>query len=257
MEHGGQLPAALLLDNFFLARAQAQAAVVLYPADAATFPAISSFMDVFDVSGRFVSGILPEQVTVFEDDQPLPLTSLTEMVVPLQLAVAINPGPALGVRDNQGKQRFEGIVEALSAWAQALPSDTRRHEPKRLRAHHFARQRQGLAREPAGIPPGFQRHHAKSADSSDRDRNSFCTSSARGHEARRVLHHAAHGRCRDRLTYGAAHRVGHPEQRQSVRLVLGYRAVYRHSQCPGFQHAGDPDRRRLLCGRSSAALSRP
>ena len=97
---------------------------MLYPADAAAFPAISTFMDVFDASGRFVSAIKPEQVTVYEDGQALPVESLTEMVVPLQLAVAINPGPALATRDKLGMGRFEGIVAALSAWAQAVPADT-------------------------------------------------------------------------------------------------------------------------------------
>ncbi|MFH1183877.1 MAG: hypothetical protein V1755_02415, partial [Chloroflexota bacterium] len=122
----GSCPAFPVLDNFVLlrARAQAEARAVLYPADAATFPAISTFMDVFDASGRFVSGILPEQVTVLEDGQPLPVSSLAEMVVPLQLSVAINPGPALAVRDKLGTERYKGIVDVLGAWAQALPADT-------------------------------------------------------------------------------------------------------------------------------------
>src|SRR5512146_2888142 len=91
----GGCPAVPVLDNCFLARAQAptQAQVVLYPADASGFPTISSFMDVFDVSGRFVSGLKAPQITVTEDGQTIQGPQLTEMVVPLQLAVAINPGP--------------------------------------------------------------------------------------------------------------------------------------------------------------------
>jgi hypothetical protein len=115
-----------LLDNCFAVHAQApgQAHVVLYPADAAAFPAISSFMDVFDATDRFVSGLQPQQVTVSEDGQPVQLDSLTEMVVPLQLTVAINPGPALGVQDKLGTPRFQGVVEALTAWVNGLPADT-------------------------------------------------------------------------------------------------------------------------------------
>ena len=91
----GSCPAYSVLDNFFLehARAQGQARLVLYPADASAFPTVSTFMDVFDASGRFVSGILPEQVTAYEDGQAVPVQSLNETVVPLQLAVAVNPGP--------------------------------------------------------------------------------------------------------------------------------------------------------------------
>ncbi len=105
-------------------RAQTGAEADLYPADASAFPTISSFLDVFDASGRFVSGLKPEQVTIVEDGQPLALKALTEMVVPLQLAVAINPGPGFGVRDQQGAGRFDGVHDALTKWAQALPADT-------------------------------------------------------------------------------------------------------------------------------------
>ena len=105
------------------ALAQTQAEVDLYPTDVSAFPVISTFMDVFDASGRFVSGLKPEQVTVLEDGQPLQLLKLNEMVVPAQIAVAINPGPSLSVHDKQGLPRFQGIVNALDAWAQALPSN--------------------------------------------------------------------------------------------------------------------------------------
>ncbi len=115
---------ALLLVKGLLVRAEGQAQVYLYPTDVSAFPAISTFMDVFDASGRFVSGLKPGQVTVIEDGQPLQLQKLTEMVAPAQIAVAINPGPPLGVRDKQGLPRFQGIVKALTAWAQALPSNT-------------------------------------------------------------------------------------------------------------------------------------
>src|SRR5512143_2449966 len=105
-------------------RAQTRAEADLYPADISAFPTVSTFLDVFDGSGRFVSGLKPEQVTVLEDRQPLAVKNLTEMMVPLQLAVAINPGPSFGVRDAQGAARFDAIHEALKAWAQALPPDT-------------------------------------------------------------------------------------------------------------------------------------
>jgi FHA domain-containing protein len=121
----GGCPAVPVLDNCFLARAQAptQAQVVLYPADASGFPTISSFMDVFDVMGRFVSGLKAPQITVTEDGQTTQGAQLTEMVVPLQLAVAINPGPPLGVQQ-KAKTRFQELVDVLGAWIQSLPADT-------------------------------------------------------------------------------------------------------------------------------------
>src|SRR5512146_1125132 len=80
-------PAGSVLDNCFVARAQSptQAQITIYPADAAAFPEVATFMDVFDATGRFVSGLKPEQVTISEDGKAVPVTALNEMAVPLQL----------------------------------------------------------------------------------------------------------------------------------------------------------------------------
>ncbi len=102
------------------ARAQGQAEVDLYPADASAFPTVSAFMDVFDASGRFVSGLKAPDVTIIEDGSSLPAAELNEQTVPAQIAVAINPGPALAARDTQGMARFQRVANALDAWAQGL-----------------------------------------------------------------------------------------------------------------------------------------
>jgi hypothetical protein len=106
------------------AQALGQAEIDVYPADASAFPVLSTLMDVYDASGRFISGLKPGDVSVIEDGQPLPVQQLTEMVVPAEIAVAINPGPPLATRDRLGATRFQGIVQALSAWARALPPST-------------------------------------------------------------------------------------------------------------------------------------
>jgi hypothetical protein len=105
-------------------RALGQAEADLYPADASAFPTISAYLDVFDASSHFVSGLKAEAVGIVEDGKPLPVKNLTEMVVPAQILVSINPGPALGARDAQGVTRFQRIVQALSSWAGALPANT-------------------------------------------------------------------------------------------------------------------------------------
>lgn len=105
-------------------RAQGGSGVVFYTADSSNFPMVSTLMDVFDASGRFVSGLKPGDVTVLEDGRPLPVQELNEMVVPAQIVVAINPGPSLDIRDARGVPSFDGVVQALDAWASALPADT-------------------------------------------------------------------------------------------------------------------------------------
>jgi len=104
-------------------RAQGQAEAILYPADASGFPTVSAFMDVYDASGAYVSGLKPGDVNVVEDGKPLPVTALTELTIPIQIVVAVNPGPALGLRDTTGSSRFQWISQALSTWAQSRPAD--------------------------------------------------------------------------------------------------------------------------------------
>ena len=113
---------SLLLGWGLPVRAQGQAAAILYPADVSGFPTISAFMDVFDVSGAFVSGLKPGDVNVVEDGKPLSITALTELNIPIQIVVAVNPGPVLGLRDQTGASRFQWITQILSTWAQALPT---------------------------------------------------------------------------------------------------------------------------------------
>ena len=103
-------------------RAQTQAEAILYPADVTGFPILSAFLDVFNASGAFVSGLKPVDVNMVEDGKPLPVTALSELDIPIQIVVAVNPGPALGLRDTSGTARFDWIKQALNAWAQARPA---------------------------------------------------------------------------------------------------------------------------------------
>jgi len=114
---------SLLIGSFGGAQAQGQAVADLYPADTSAFPTVSALLDVFDATGVFASGLKPEAVTVIEDGQPVPITALTEQIVPAQLAIAVNAGPALGVRDGQGISRFQRIAQVLGGWAQTRPAD--------------------------------------------------------------------------------------------------------------------------------------
>jgi hypothetical protein len=99
------------------------ASAALYTADYSAFPTASGLMDVFDAQGTFVSGLGPASVTVIEDGQTLPVDSLTEMAVPLQLVVAVNQGEPLDARDPSGISRFQRIVQVLVQWAQARSPD--------------------------------------------------------------------------------------------------------------------------------------
>jgi len=105
------------------ARQTSLASADLYPVDVSAFPTVTAFLDVFDSQGVFASGLIPESVTAIEDRQPLPVDSLTEMAVPLQLVVAVNQGGALDARNSNGFSRFQRVAQVLVQWAQSRPAD--------------------------------------------------------------------------------------------------------------------------------------
>ncbi len=125
--------ALLLLGLVFLSSgahllpAQAQTStgnVFLYPLEAGGFPTISGMFDAFDAEGRFLSGLQKGELVVQEGAHTFPPETLEEQTRPLQLVVAINPGPALGIRDAQGITRFEKVALALRTWAQSRPANS-------------------------------------------------------------------------------------------------------------------------------------
>lgn len=93
--------------------------------DAADFPQISALAGVFDADGKFIPGLKPADVTVYEDGQERRAGSIREVEVPVQVVVAVNPGPPLAIRDANGVPRFERVVETLRLWAEAQPGDSR------------------------------------------------------------------------------------------------------------------------------------
>ena len=106
------------------ASAQSSAHAEIASVDAKGFPQISALVDVYDSNGRFMEGLQPDKLSASENGQPRPVDVLRAIEVPLQLVIAINPGPSLAVRDASGVQRFTKVVEALSQWVNARPEDS-------------------------------------------------------------------------------------------------------------------------------------
>ena len=114
----------LILSQTLQAHAQTAAYAELAAIDAADFPQVHALLDVYDANGQFISGLLPDALTVYEDGAPREVDTITESTTPVQMVVAVNPGPALAVRNANGVPRFSFVVEALSAWATALPAES-------------------------------------------------------------------------------------------------------------------------------------
>jgi hypothetical protein len=118
------LSLSLLAATQTLARAQASAYAETAAIDTRSFPRITALMDVFAANGEFIQGLKPSDVTVLEDGESQPVDKLTQTSVPAQIVVAINPGPALAVRDGTGITRFARLVETLGNWANSQPTDS-------------------------------------------------------------------------------------------------------------------------------------
>ena len=76
-------------------------------------------LDVFDSAGNFVTGLTPDAVTLLEDDQPRPLTSLEELQPGAEFALALDPGPFFAYQDANAVTRFDKVVQVLKEWAAA------------------------------------------------------------------------------------------------------------------------------------------
>ena len=107
------------------ARAQTAAYAEVAAIDAQKFPEISALVDVYDANGQFMGGLQPSDLTVYEDGQEREAAALTESAVPVQIVVAINPGPALAVRDGNAIPRFTQVVDILGRWVDSQPAESR------------------------------------------------------------------------------------------------------------------------------------
>jgi hypothetical protein len=118
------LSVSLLALPSAFARAQTSAYAEIASVEARGFPEISALVNIYDANGRFMGGLQPADVTAYEDGQPRPVDALTGLAVPVQLVVAINPGPGLAVRDTNAVPRFTRVVEALSQWVNLQPPES-------------------------------------------------------------------------------------------------------------------------------------
>ena len=121
------LSVSLIVLPSIFARAQtaSQAYAEIASVDVENFPQVTALVNVYDASGKFITGLKPAELTTYEDGQPRPVDTLTESDAAVQLVVAINPGPALAVRDGNAVQRFTKIVEALGQWMGSQPASSR------------------------------------------------------------------------------------------------------------------------------------
>ncbi|HEY5731356.1 MAG TPA: hypothetical protein VIS72_14995, partial [Anaerolineales bacterium] len=119
------LTVSLLTGPRTFVHAQTAAYAEIARIDASNFPQVSVLVDVYDANGQFIVGLEPSDITVYEDGVENKADSISQPAVPVQVAVAVNPGPPMAIRDSNGVSRFEMVVGALSGWVESQPDDSR------------------------------------------------------------------------------------------------------------------------------------
>jgi hypothetical protein len=186
------LALSLLAATRSFVHAQTAAYAEIARIDAATFPQVSALVDVYDANGEFIAGLKPADITVYEDGQEKQSRrSVRASEVPVQVVVAVNPGPPLAIRDSNGVARFERVVETLRRWAEAQPDDSRDDlSLVSLSGSLINHARRGrLVRQPELLQARFPQLDPQPANPVHRAGYGQRADARTRHEARRAVHH--------------------------------------------------------------------
>lgn len=109
------------LAGFSQASAQTQpgtpaGTVRLLSLSTAAFPRLNAYLEVYDSNGAFVHGLQAGQVSILEDERLLPLSQIEEQNAGVQFVIAITLGPAYTIRDAQGINRLDYLLQGLLSW---------------------------------------------------------------------------------------------------------------------------------------------
>ena len=97
--------------------AQTAGGVEIQPPEIEDFPNISVDFKVFSGNNQPVSNITLDQLTLYEDQQPVEIQSLDEVTQGMYFTLVINAGVNLDVRDIDGISPYQKISAKLTDWA--------------------------------------------------------------------------------------------------------------------------------------------
>ncbi|MBN1230565.1 MAG: FHA domain-containing protein [Anaerolineales bacterium] len=113
----------VLLAGFTIpALAQSPASSAILSINTSQFPMVNLVMNIRDDAGEFIPDLSTHDVSVLEDGIQISPDSV-ELISPgVQVVVAINPGVAFSIPNQEGLSRFQLIVNHLQDWANSTPS---------------------------------------------------------------------------------------------------------------------------------------
>ena len=97
--------------------AQTSDGIQIQPPEIDDFPNISVDFKVFSADNRPITDLTIDQLTLYEDQQPVEIQSLTEINQGTYFTLVINAGSVLDVRDIDGLSPYQKIATRLEDWA--------------------------------------------------------------------------------------------------------------------------------------------
>jgi len=118
----------LILLCFFplriLAHAQAIPAIIADSPILSEFPYMSIIFKIHDVNGQPVQQINKDQITIYEDSEPVVFQDITANRGGVHFILAVNADRQLGLRDINGISNYEYLMTAIDNWHQnSTPGD--------------------------------------------------------------------------------------------------------------------------------------
>ncbi len=102
------------------AATEARARVVAV--EMSNFPNASAWLKAWDAAnGRFLGGIRQNDVSVEEDGHARPVLSFREVAPGVRAVIAIQPGRAFNIHDEQGVSRYQYIYNQIASWLNSNP----------------------------------------------------------------------------------------------------------------------------------------
>jgi hypothetical protein len=98
--------------------------IYLFAPNLKEFPVIQFHTQVFDANGSFIQDLQTTDFSIVEDGITFPPISVEENHPGAQLAIVLNPGDSFTIRNAQGINRYQIILDELKRWSKDRQGST-------------------------------------------------------------------------------------------------------------------------------------
>jgi hypothetical protein len=103
--------------------AQNEGRIVLQAPDLTSFPNVSLTFEAYDVQGNFLNDLAQNELEVVENDQKIPINTLSRTQPGMHIIFAFNVSPGMAVAIATGPTNFERVKQNIIDWTEALPGN--------------------------------------------------------------------------------------------------------------------------------------